>query len=244
MKQDLEQLKKYLAEQLDFLELSCKSFDNGFIHEAKRLATTLRVLVHDTKSSKSLLSQLQIKNNLGFIDTCLDLNPKNLLPHNGILLTFLTDSGANYVAPLDSGVLGMRHSKGFDTWWNKIVFAENIHKGYSRKDLVLQLANKEGGAHVDPKLDKKFNELHNGVYFNTVFVKDSTEEPIPDAPAYAVRQIAFELLKSIELNNTPNNLPTTLEFISKPKPIVQDKKVGRNELCPCGSGKKYKYCCK
>ena len=25
--------------------------------------------------------------------------------------------------------------------------------------------------------------------------------------------------------------------------VVVEKKVGRNELCPCGSGKKYKYCC-
>ena len=25
--------------------------------------------------------------------------------------------------------------------------------------------------------------------------------------------------------------------------IVRDKKIGRNELCPCGSGKKYKKCC-
>lgn len=25
--------------------------------------------------------------------------------------------------------------------------------------------------------------------------------------------------------------------------VVKEKKVGRNEPCPCGSGKKYKYCC-
>ncbi|MBR4969556.1 MAG: SEC-C domain-containing protein [Alistipes sp.] len=29
---------------------------------------------------------------------------------------------------------------------------------------------------------------------------------------------------------------------SKPAPIQVEKKVGRNELCPCGSGKKYKHC--
>ena len=29
---------------------------------------------------------------------------------------------------------------------------------------------------------------------------------------------------------------------SKPAPIKVEKKVGRNELCPCGSGKKYKHC--
>lgn len=27
------------------------------------------------------------------------------------------------------------------------------------------------------------------------------------------------------------------------KPVVKSDKVGRNEPCPCGSGKKYKYCC-
>ena len=25
--------------------------------------------------------------------------------------------------------------------------------------------------------------------------------------------------------------------------VVKDKKVSRNEPCPCGSGKKYKFCC-
>ncbi|NIP38703.1 MAG: preprotein translocase subunit SecA [Candidatus Dadabacteria bacterium] len=29
----------------------------------------------------------------------------------------------------------------------------------------------------------------------------------------------------------------------KPMPIRREKKIGRNELCPCGSGKKYKKCC-
>jgi uncharacterized protein YecA (UPF0149 family) len=28
----------------------------------------------------------------------------------------------------------------------------------------------------------------------------------------------------------------------KPPPVIS-RKVGRNELCPCGSGKKYKKCC-
>ncbi len=29
----------------------------------------------------------------------------------------------------------------------------------------------------------------------------------------------------------------------KANTIVKDKKIGRNEPCPCGSGKKYKFCC-
>jgi len=30
---------------------------------------------------------------------------------------------------------------------------------------------------------------------------------------------------------------------SKQKATVGGKKIGRNAPCPCGSGKKYKYCC-
>ncbi|MGY4025958.1 SEC-C metal-binding domain-containing protein [Aeromonas rivuli] len=29
----------------------------------------------------------------------------------------------------------------------------------------------------------------------------------------------------------------------RPQPVVASIKVGRNEPCPCGSGKKYKQCC-
>ena len=32
-------------------------------------------------------------------------------------------------------------------------------------------------------------------------------------------------------------------LLNPPKPRIVEKKVGRNEPCPCGSGKKYKNCC-
>jgi preprotein translocase subunit SecA len=35
----------------------------------------------------------------------------------------------------------------------------------------------------------------------------------------------------------------TEEAMSKPKPMRSGPKVGRNDPCPCGSGKKYKHCC-
>jgi preprotein translocase subunit SecA len=38
-------------------------------------------------------------------------------------------------------------------------------------------------------------------------------------------------------------LPPTSSEASKPLPHVSGPKVGRNEPCPCGSGKKYKKCC-
>ena len=37
---------------------------------------------------------------------------------------------------------------------------------------------------------------------------------------------------------------TDLEILlDTPKTVIAEKKIGRNEPCPCGSGKKYKKCC-
>jgi uncharacterized protein YecA (UPF0149 family) len=37
--------------------------------------------------------------------------------------------------------------------------------------------------------------------------------------------------------------PDNMENAPKLKPIKAELKVGRNDPCPCGSGKKYKKCC-
>jgi hypothetical protein len=57
-KKDRSVLLANLAESIDFLNLSASSFDNGYEAEAKRLAVTLRVLLHDTAQSHSLLGLL------------------------------------------------------------------------------------------------------------------------------------------------------------------------------------------
>lgn len=37
--------------------------------------------------------------------------------------------------------------------------------------------------------------------------------------------------------------PQNYEEPQRPEPVITEKKAGRNEPCPCGSGKKYKKCC-
>ncbi|MBM3435375.1 MAG: hypothetical protein FJY07_04050 [Bacteroidetes bacterium] len=32
-------------------------------------------------------------------------------------------------------------------------------------------------------------------------------------------------------------------LLNPPKPLVNTVVIGRNDPCPCGSGKKYKHCC-
>ena len=74
MYQSINELKKHLKEQIYFLKRSSESFDNGYESEGKRLAVTLRVLLHDSNKSTSLLSQLNKKDIL-FYDTATEYYP-------------------------------------------------------------------------------------------------------------------------------------------------------------------------
>ncbi|SHE67015.1 preprotein translocase subunit SecA [Alkalibacter saccharofermentans] len=46
-----------------------------------------------------------------------------------------------------------------------------------------------------------------------------------------------------EKNNVLDNVTTNKEDAPKREPVIKKDKPGRNDPCPCGSGKKYKKCC-
>ena len=49
---------------------------------------------------------------------------------------------------------------------------------------------------------------------------------------------------TIELEpDKPEDISDLERLLNPPKPKIAEKKVGRNEPCPCGSGNKYKKCC-
>lgn len=54
-----------------------------------------------------------------------------------------------------------------------------------------------------------------------------------------------EEVMNVKMNNKVTNMFTNAggEDTPKRKPVTAEKKVGRNDPCPCGSGKKYKQCC-
>jgi SWIM/SEC-C metal-binding protein len=49
---------------------------------------------------------------------------------------------------------------------------------------------------------------------------------------------------TIELErDKPEDIAELNRLLNPPKPMITEQKIGRNEPCPCGSGKKYKHCC-
>lgn len=53
----------------------------------------------------------------------------------------------------------------------------------------------------------------------------------------------FTFSKEKILEMTGNEFGMRVETVSNPTMFKLNKNVGRNEKCPCGSGKKFKYCC-
>jgi hypothetical protein len=99
-----DDLVEKLRQQLGFLDRSAALFDQGHEDEAIRLAQIMRVLLHDTSASHSLLGQLGVKETLSYLDTSEPIHPANLLPTMG-LVTARFESGllgtvGSYVAPL------------------------------------------------------------------------------------------------------------------------------------------------
>jgi len=64
-----ERFREKLGEQLAFIETSCTAYDAGRRSEAVRIGTSLRVLLHDSSRSTSLLMHLGAKQ-VPILSTC------------------------------------------------------------------------------------------------------------------------------------------------------------------------------
>jgi len=195
-----EELLNHLKEQIDFMNSSSHSFDQGIVGEARRLAVSIRILVHDTATSKSLLSQLN-KKQIGFLDTASPYRPNNLLTSNCLTMMRMSKGGGEYIAPLDDLSPSRVNKKiPFDNWWFKnIVYKDNNKKTFTRSSIVLNVADTDGGAHVDPNLDEAYAKFSK---FNTLgwkYFKGGTAEEFRNTPVLpSIRQIAYEILKTLK----------------------------------------------
>jgi len=192
-----KEFKAHLKEQITFLSRSAAAFDEGFESEAKRMAVVIRIFIHDTKFSTSLLTHLKKKDIL-FYDTANEYDPYNLAPTIGLVCMQCGPEGAKYIAPLDDNIRVQNKKVPFEKWWEKIVIADTKGNKLTRKDLILSITNKDGGAHIDKKLDEDYANL---IKLNTIgwkYFSGELEGNMQGAELASVRQITYELLKSLK----------------------------------------------
>ena len=120
-------------------------------------------------------------------------------------------------------------------------------------DQLRQAIHLRAYAQKQPKQEYKresfelFEEMLFGVQFDTIRTlsrlrvqkqRDEEEE----------RKRQLELMKRLRLHHASSptsgsDLPSTPRRQTRTPVVREGRKIGRNEQCPCGSGKKYKRCC-
>ncbi len=117
--------------------------------------------------------------------------------------------------------------------------------------ILLKVVDIKWMAHIDD-----MDELRKGIGLRALGQKNPVVEyryegfEMFDAMIESIREDTIRLLLTIQVNG--NEAPQR-ERVANPEPTAGDgssvsqprrvKKVGRNDPCPCGSGKKYKACC-
>lgn len=173
-----------LNEQVQLISDYCTFLDQGKIHYSKPLATAIRVLVHQTGSSTSLLKHLDVLENMNFLSTSKKYETDDEII---FLMTLITAAEKVkikrnkivkrefiFVPNLNSNIHKPSRLNYKDWYENeKVLISNEIHDDglihlytpeserliASRKSVINFFANKDGGAHVDIKSEKSLYRL-------------------------------------------------------------------------------------
>ena len=208
-----------LREQMGFLRTSVRAFYEGDFAESVRIATTIRVLVHETGSSKSLLVQAMPSGlELPIFDRAREKTENEHIVGFAVSVRL----GSTLAPAVD---LGSSHYSlsSIGAWWNRTVFTFPSQFGtqmvYRRKQVVLILANKEGGAHVDENEDPDYRRLMTDSPLS--FAVSGVRLATPDLARFLNAQSGVEMLDCLKRNFFPDEeVPVKWEFGVAP-PVAQ-----------------------
>jgi hypothetical protein len=195
-------LNQQLIDQLVLLRADCASYDNGLEASGKRIAVSLRILLHHQGQSKALLEQLNLRQGVFYSSA------EPIPDHKGLEITgalhlvgynFNWETSRARVFPLVNANDLPWYRIFFFSWWEDRVLIDTQGRGLSRKTLVLNVADTDGGAHVDPSLDAVYRGIsrERTLEFARMVVPGGVAEIEGRIELACMRQIAHELLKTL-----------------------------------------------
>lgn len=188
-----------LQDQIVLLSHACKSFDSGLQPISKHIALSLRALLHHQGQSRALLEQLGLRNK-HFLDTAGDLNPENLLSECNLCVMRIGGGKDAYVPScLQGGNSRRPRWLIFPKWWNLNVVKDSEGRCFNRRELVLNVADTDGGAHIDPELDEAYMDLSRNNSLGWIITDGVIEKPFPPPTMACIRQIAHEVIETLKL---------------------------------------------
>lgn len=192
------EIEEELREQVELLEHACSSFDSGLEAIGKHISLSLRVLLHHRGSSQALLEQVGVRDG-HFYDTAGPLNPRNMLTECNLVIIQYSGGIVRYLPSVSAGAPSRTPRLiRFQEWWNEAVLKDNKGRLLSRRELVGNVADTDGGAHVDTKLEESYMDLSRNNSLGWVFQSNDVMEPLKGRPELAcMRQIAEEVLLTL-----------------------------------------------
>lgn len=200
-------LEDALHKQLMILKKSCEEFDRGELLEleALQISVRLRVLWHSSKQSVGLVARLNLLNEV--VDTAFLVPPTFVIagspePTSDEHRLFAIGGSRSYAPVFDYGPAGVSKLP-FKQWWDGTILSDGEGHKFTRKNLVLSVANTDGGAHVDPTLDSEYYSLTRKGTFGIIRVTPTDDPKVfkkietPSPVAVTLRQIGHETLKSL-----------------------------------------------
>jgi hypothetical protein len=201
MARDHSQYLKKLDQQIKYIEVSCSEFDSGNEDEAIRIATSFRVIFHHKANSPSLIEHLDFSHKRmlsstrghndwrDYVGFKLDLNS----PTPTITFPLLADQWVEVA---------------MDKWWAQETVFTYKGQPYSRRKIILSMANKDGGAHVDANLEEYYKVLCSGEWGLGITGNLTFDGPPPFPQGVTiypqnghfslVRQFAHEFLNTVD----------------------------------------------
>lgn len=195
----VHELAEHYDEQQLLLTDAMRRFDEGFHPAFKQIAVSLRVLLHDTQQSTSLLTHMGVKHQLRWISTG-GVHPGNLANTSALTMLRMTQGdgfvAANYDPKLEEDCLRSGRLTDFDDWWTSpIIHIVATGASYARTNMIRYVANKAGGAHVDA-IPPGLRSLERENALGWMIASDSHPDGVPldvsPVPA-TIRTIATEV---------------------------------------------------
>lgn len=160
------ELKEELREQILDIRSAASRFDQGDTWEAKRLATSVYVLLSDgTGRTRSLLGQMGLKKGMKLLTSNVN---KEVIREDGTRLSpqigtpmirpSISFEGGKVVSSVytpalgQGGAVGNHAWVGFSNWWEERIFSESCHLRLTRKNIVFSIRSQDAGAHFDERV--------------------------------------------------------------------------------------------
>jgi hypothetical protein len=187
-------LQERLQEQYHLLRKSVDEIKRGDLAEGIRIATAVRVLVHESGSSKPLLKQVTKDYlQLEILDSP---TRKPSAPGRVMMVVPIGFKLSNEGVHL-SGELGSKTPTILGKWWTRPALVLQGLGGISRREVILGLTNKEGGAHVDTDMPLRYRQLLECKSFQVGVGKDVSPLNIS---RFMAGQCGVEMLDCLERN--------------------------------------------